>query len=124
MLEIRDEGAVRVLTLAREKSLNAFNGALFDALVEGLLEAQADVGLIDTIERQKDGTITGISSGRCEAGRCDAPFVFEIPADGLGSATIDAMEVEAAPAEEAPFDAWRVTPPADREDPCAAFDGG
>ncbi|MCC5871068.1 MAG: enoyl-CoA hydratase/isomerase family protein [Gammaproteobacteria bacterium] len=42
MLEIRDEGAVRVLTLAREKALNAFNGALFDALVEGLLEAQAD----------------------------------------------------------------------------------
>lgn len=42
MLEIRDEGAVRVLTLAREKSLNAFNGALFDALVEGLLDAQAD----------------------------------------------------------------------------------
>ncbi|MCC5885195.1 MAG: enoyl-CoA hydratase/isomerase family protein [Gammaproteobacteria bacterium] len=42
MLEIRDEGAVRVLTLAREKALNAFNGALFDALVEGLLQAQAD----------------------------------------------------------------------------------
>jgi enoyl-CoA hydratase/carnithine racemase len=45
MLETRDEGAVRVLTLAREDALNAFNGALFDALVEGLQAAQADDGV-------------------------------------------------------------------------------
>lgn len=42
MLEIRDEGAVRVLTLDRPEVLNAFNGALFDALTEGLLAARAD----------------------------------------------------------------------------------
>lgn len=66
MLEVRDEGAVRVLTLAREKSLNAFNGALFDALVEGLLDAQADdeVAVVVTGKgRERIGKITGPSSG-------------------------------------------------------------
>lgn len=42
MLEIRNEGAVRVLALDRTDALNAFNGALFDALTEGLLAAQED----------------------------------------------------------------------------------
>ncbi|MDZ7827375.1 MAG: enoyl-CoA hydratase/isomerase family protein [Gammaproteobacteria bacterium] len=42
MLDTRDEGAVRVLSLNRPEALNAFNGALFDALVEGLLTARDD----------------------------------------------------------------------------------
>jgi enoyl-CoA hydratase/carnithine racemase len=42
MLEITDDGAVRVLALDRPDVLNAFNGGLFDALVEGLLAAQDD----------------------------------------------------------------------------------
>ena len=42
MLDTRNEGAVRVLTLNRPEALNAFNGALFDALVEGLLDARDD----------------------------------------------------------------------------------
>lgn len=40
MLEITDHDAVRVLALDRQESLNAFNGQLFDALVDGLIEAR------------------------------------------------------------------------------------
>ena len=42
MLEITDDGAVRVLALDRTEVLNAFNGALFDALTEGLIAARDD----------------------------------------------------------------------------------
>jgi enoyl-CoA hydratase/carnithine racemase len=42
MIEITDDGAVRVLALNRPEVLNAFSGGLFDALVESLLEADAD----------------------------------------------------------------------------------
>ena len=42
MIEITDDGAVRVLALNRPEVLNAFNGGLFDALVESLLDADAD----------------------------------------------------------------------------------
>lgn len=45
MLEIRDEGAVRVLALNRTEALNAFNGALFDALTDGLQAAAQDDGV-------------------------------------------------------------------------------
>ena len=34
MIQITDDGAVRVLALNRPEVLNAFNGGLFDALVE------------------------------------------------------------------------------------------
>ena len=39
MLQISNDGFVRVLTLDRPEALNAFSGALFDALTEGLLAA-------------------------------------------------------------------------------------
>ena len=42
MVETHDHGAIRVLTLNREPQLNAFNGGLFDALVEGLQAAAED----------------------------------------------------------------------------------
>ena len=42
MLEITDDGAVRVLALDRQEVLNAFNGPLFDALTEGLIAARDD----------------------------------------------------------------------------------
>jgi enoyl-CoA hydratase/carnithine racemase len=42
MLDQSDHGATRVLALAREAQLNAFNGPLFDALVEGLQGAAED----------------------------------------------------------------------------------
>ena len=42
MLQTRNNGFVRTLTLDRPKALNAFNGALFDALTEELLAAGGD----------------------------------------------------------------------------------
>ena len=45
MLQTHDEGLVRVLTLNRPEALNAFNGALFDALTEGLLAAADDASV-------------------------------------------------------------------------------
>ena len=45
MLQTHDEGFVRVLTLDRPETLNAFSGALFDALTEGLLAAADDASV-------------------------------------------------------------------------------
>ncbi len=45
MIEITNDGAVRVLALNRPEVLNAFNGDLFDTLVESLLEADADASV-------------------------------------------------------------------------------
>ena len=45
MLQTQNEGFVRVLTLDRPEALNAFNGALFDALTEGLLTAAEDASV-------------------------------------------------------------------------------
>ena len=42
MLQTRNNDFVRTLTLDRAKALNAFNGALFDALTEELLAAGGD----------------------------------------------------------------------------------
>ncbi|MGH8619232.1 MAG: enoyl-CoA hydratase/isomerase family protein [Burkholderiales bacterium] len=45
VLLIRDEGAVRVLTLNRPQKLNALDHALTRALLDGLLAAEADDGI-------------------------------------------------------------------------------
>ena len=45
MLQTHDDGYVRVLTLDRPEALNAFSGALFDALTEGLLAAADDASV-------------------------------------------------------------------------------
>ena len=42
MIEIRDEGRVRILTLDRPAALNAFNEALYDATTEAFMEAARD----------------------------------------------------------------------------------
>jgi enoyl-CoA hydratase/carnithine racemase len=42
---IEDIGRVRLLTLNRPDALNAFNGALFDALTDALIAADADEGV-------------------------------------------------------------------------------
>lgn len=42
MLSISNRNAVRVLALDRQEALNAFNGQLFDALVDGLIAARDD----------------------------------------------------------------------------------
>lgn len=72
MLEIRNEGAVRVLTLAREDALNAFNGALFDALTEGLLEAQADDSVSVVVITGKGRAFTA-GADLTEMGRKNTP---------------------------------------------------
>lgn len=48
MLDITDDGRVRVLTLDRPDALNAFNEALYDATAEALIEAAAapDVAVV------------------------------------------------------------------------------
>lgn len=45
MLETTDHGAVRVLALDRQDRMNAFNGPLFDALVDGLHQARDDASV-------------------------------------------------------------------------------
>ena len=45
MLRVEDTGRVRVLTLDRPEALNAFNEALYDAVTDALIEAQADDGV-------------------------------------------------------------------------------
>ncbi|MBA59785.1 MAG: crotonase [Gammaproteobacteria bacterium] len=42
MIIVSDDGHVRTITLNRPDAMNAFNGELFDALTEALLEAGAD----------------------------------------------------------------------------------
>lgn len=42
---IDDDGSVRTLTMNRPGSLNAFNGALFDALAQAMLDAEEDKGV-------------------------------------------------------------------------------
>ena len=42
MILVSDKAHVRTITLNRPDAMNAFNGALFDSLTEGLLEAGED----------------------------------------------------------------------------------
>ena len=42
MILVSDKAHVRTITLNRPNAMNAFNGELFDALTEGLLEAGVD----------------------------------------------------------------------------------
>jgi len=45
MLDVQDDGRVRVLTLDRPGALNAFDEALYDATAEALIDAAADPGV-------------------------------------------------------------------------------
>jgi enoyl-CoA hydratase/carnithine racemase len=45
VLQVRDQGRVRTLTLDRPEALNAFNEALYDATAEALMEAAASPGV-------------------------------------------------------------------------------
>ena len=45
MLQVQDQGRIRVLTLDRPDALNSFNEALYDAAADGLLEAAGDRGV-------------------------------------------------------------------------------
>jgi enoyl-CoA hydratase/carnithine racemase len=42
VLQIADEGRVRLLTLDRPEALNAFNDALYDATADALVDAEGD----------------------------------------------------------------------------------
>ncbi|HSG88524.1 MAG TPA: enoyl-CoA hydratase-related protein [Pseudomonadales bacterium] len=74
MLEIRDAGAVRVLALDRTDALNAFNGALFDALTDGLLAAQDDDGVSVVVITGNGRTFTaGADLNEMGQGAADRP---------------------------------------------------
>jgi enoyl-CoA hydratase/carnithine racemase len=45
MLQVQDQGRIRVLTLDRPDALNSFNEALYDAAADGLLEAAGHAGV-------------------------------------------------------------------------------
>src|SRR5918993_373179 len=45
MLQVQDQGRIRVLTLERPDALNSFNEALYDAAADGLIEAAGDRGV-------------------------------------------------------------------------------
>ncbi|MEE4361783.1 MAG: enoyl-CoA hydratase-related protein [Pseudomonadales bacterium] len=72
MIEIRNEGAVRVLALDRPEQLNAFNGALFDGLTEGLLAAQEDPAVSVVVITGKGRAFTA-GADLTEMGRRVAP---------------------------------------------------
>ena len=49
LILVDDAAGVRTLTLNRAESLNAFNGALFDALAQAMLDAQEDKAVKELI---------------------------------------------------------------------------
>ena len=72
MIEITDDSAVRILALDRPEMLNAFNGALFDALTEGLIAAEADNGVSVVVITGKGRAFTA-GADLTEMGKRSAP---------------------------------------------------
>ncbi len=58
MVRIDDHGRVRLITLDRPEALNAFNGALYDATTEALIDAAGDPGVAAVV-------ITGAGRAFC-----------------------------------------------------------
>lgn len=100
-------------------------GALPEDLLPGMVEAQRlrDAVLARAILAALDETggpvavITGNGHARRDRG---VPVYLEAARPGMQ--VIAVGQFEGAPDGDPPFDFWRVTDPADRDDPCGAFD--
>ena len=86
MVETTDHGAIRVLTLNREAQLNAFNGGLFDALVEGL-QAAAEDGTVSVVVLTGKGRAFTAGADLTEMGQKTTPPKHGFP--GLLECLID-----------------------------------
>jgi len=101
--------------------------ALPEALLPGMVEAQRlrDAGFAAAVLAALEATggpvvlITGNGHARTDWA---VPRVLEQVAPGLS--VVSVAQFEAEPEPGVPFDFWRVTEPATREDPCAVFHGG
>jgi uncharacterized iron-regulated protein len=110
---------------AREaEQMAAHCDALPAEMLPGMVQAQRlrDAALADTILRALDATggtvavITGNGHARRDWG---IPTYLSAARAELAITTVGQFEAE--PQGDVPFDHWRVTAPAEREDPCAAF---
>ena len=86
MIETTDHGAIRVLALNREPQLNAFNGGLFDALVEGL-QAAAEDGTVSVVVLTGKGRAFTAGADLTEMGQKTTPPKHGFP--GLLECLID-----------------------------------
>lgn len=104
--------------------LTAHCDALPEAMLPGMVEAQRlrDAGLARAVVRAIEATggsvvvITGNGHARRDWG---IPTVLTTAAPEISVTAF--AQLEATPEGSPPFDQWRITPPAPREDPCAAF---
>ncbi len=86
MLQIEDQGRVRLLTLDRPEALNAFNEALYDALTDALADARSDTSVAVVVltgngRAFSAGTdlleLAGIRDGSTQRGRHGFPGLVD-----------------------------------------------
>ncbi len=117
---------------ALDEQFAAHCGAMPREALSGMVEAQRlrDAALARAALRALDETggpvavIAGAGHVRRDRG---LPFVLAAAAPGvtvLAVGQAESADPAAQAAEDLPFDLWLMTPPAPREDPCAAFSGG
>ena len=113
---------------ARREALQAeaHCGALPEALLPGMVEAQRlrDARFAATVLRaleETGGPVVLISGNGHARGDWAVPWMISRAAPEV--AVMSVAQFEAPPEGAVPFDVWRVTEPAERDDPCAAFDG-
>jgi uncharacterized iron-regulated protein len=115
-----DQQATRELLQAE-----AHCNALPEMLLSGMVEAQRlrDAGFAETVLQALEDTggpvvlITGNGHARVDWA---VPHMLSLAAPGLEVLSIAQLE-EGQETEDLPFDHWRVTEAAERDDPCAGF---
>ena len=100
--------------------------ALPEALLPGMVEAQRlrDASFAATVLRalEETGGPVALITGNGHA-RTDWAVPWMIARAAPEVSVVSVAQFEAPPEAGAPFDAWRVTEPTERGDPCAAFGG-
>lgn len=123
-----DDGLPEDQQARRERlQAEAHCDALPEALLPGMVEAQRlrDASFAATVLRalQESGGPVVLITGNGHA-RTDWAVPWMIAQAAPEVTVVSVAQLEAPPEAEVPFDAWRVTDPVEREDPCSAFDGG
>lgn len=112
------------LALRLEMQADAHCNALPEDLLPGMVEAQRlrDAGFARTVLQAVDETGGPIAliTGNGHA-RTDWAVPAMIAAARPDVSVVSIAQLEDRPEGPVPFDRWRVTEPAERDDPCAAF---